>query len=137
MAARIDASGGVFQLDRSAEPDEIVTEEDAKDAGKLARLLVRILRDLADIKRRFFPRRIDFEDVAVTGASSTYRFTHGFGGRVRWWLGDVRPTSMAANYVPAIVASSTDSNTLVLISLDVPVVGSFTGRVSVRVESAG
>jgi hypothetical protein len=128
MAARVDASGRVFQLDRSAEPDEIVTEEDAKDAGKLARILVRVLRDLADIKRRFFPRRIDFEDRAVV-SGDVLRLNHGFSARVRYWVVDWRP------FTPGDVAvfdrnAGTNAQALLLN------VGN-SGTVTVRVESAG
>lgn len=128
MAARITSAGRVYQLDRDAEPDEIITEEDAKDAAKLARLLVRVLRDLADIKRRFFPRRIDFEDRAVT-SGDVLRLTHGFSGRVRWWVTDWRPTTPGD--VPLFErAAGTDADTLAI------AVGN-SGTATLRVESAG
>lgn len=129
MAARITSAGRVYQLDRAAEPDEIITEEDAKDAPKLARLLVRILRDLADIKRRFFPRRIDFEDRAVT-SGDVLRLTHGFGGRVRWWVVEWQPTTPGDVALFERATSGTNTNTLAL------AVGN-SGTATLRVESAG
>jgi hypothetical protein len=127
MAARIDSAGNIYQLDRQAEPDERVTEEDVKDADKLARLLMRVLKDLASIKRRFFPRRVDFEDTAVDGSGVTkYRFPHGLNARVRWWPVDVTGSSVAALRRHA----DTDLNTLVLLS-------DSACTVTIRVEAAG
>lgn len=126
MAARIAASGKVYQLDRPAEPDEIVSEEDAGDVGKLSRLLIRLLRDVAAIKRRFFPRRVDFEDRAVDASMVTkYRFPHGFNAAVRWWVVD------ATGDCPALTRhADSDLNTLVLIS-------NVACTVTIRVEVAG
>lgn len=128
MAARIARSGRVYQLDRPAEPTELVSEEDAKDTAKLARLLIRILSDLASIKRRFFPRWVDFEDRDVV-SGDVMRLTHDFGGRVRYWVVDWRPAT------PGDVAAfdrneDTDEKTLLLN------VGN-TGMVTMRVEAAG
>lgn len=128
MAARIAATGKVHQLDRPAEPDELVTEEDVKDPSKLARLLGRMLRDIASVQRRFFPRRVDFEDRTVT-SGDVMRLNHGFKARVRYWVVDWRPVT------PGDVAAfernaGTDASTLLLD------VGN-SGTVTVRVEVAG
>ncbi len=126
MAAKITSDGRIYLLDRPAEPDEMVTEEDAGDRGKLARLLMRILRDLAAIKRRFFPRRVDFEDVSVDATGSTkYRLTHGFDARVRWW-----PVDIYGDNALLRRHADTDANTLVLVSDAATVV-------TIRVEVAG
>lgn len=128
MAARVSGAGRVYQLDRAAEPDEIITEEDVKDAGKLARLLVRVLRDLADIKRRFFPRRIDFEDRAVV-SGDVLRLPHGFGARVRYWVVDWRPTTPGD--IPVFDRNAGTNASTLMVN-----VGN-SGTVTVRVESAG
>jgi len=128
MASRVDKAGNVFSLDRPSEPDERVTEEDVKDADKLARLLMRLLKDVASIKRRFFPRRVDFEDRAVTSGDAL-RLPHGFRARVRWWVVDWVPTTPGD--VPLFEKSTaTDLRTLVLD------VGN-SGVVSVRIEASG
>jgi hypothetical protein len=127
MPARIDRAGKVHQLDRPAEPDELVTEEDVKDAPKLARILVRILKDIATIKRRFWPRRTDFEDREVT-SGDTLRLPHNFNARVRWWVVDWIPTTPGD--VPVFERSAT--TTTRVLALDV----GNSGLVSVRVEVA-
>jgi hypothetical protein len=127
MPARIDRAGKVHQLDRPAEPDELVTEEDVMDAPKLARILVRILKDIATIKRRFWPRRTDFEDREVT-SGDTLRLPHNFNARVRWWVVDWIPTTPGD--IPVFERSAT--TTTRVLALDV----GNSGLVSVRVEVA-
>lgn len=128
MSARIDSTGAVYQLDRRAEPDEVFTEEDAADARKLSRLLMRLLRDVTTLKRRFAPRRTDFEDRAVV-SGTPLRLPHNFDARVRWWIVDWAPTTPGAapNFTKT---NASDTRTLVLS------VGA-SGTVSVRVEVAG
>lgn len=128
MAARIEASGKVYPLDRPAEPDEIVSEEDASDTGKLARLLMRVLKDAASVKRRFFPRRITFTNRLVT-SGDTMRLHHKFGVAVEYWIVKWRPTTPGD--APLFdFSTDTTADTLVLD------VGN-SGTVSVRVESGG
>lgn len=137
MKARVDRAGNVYKLDRQAEPDEVVSEEDVKDAPKLSRLLMRLLKDVAGLRRRFAPRSVDYEDLRVLSTTTTLRLPHGFGARVRWWLVDWAPTSASANYVPLLAASATtDLNTLVLTNITVGIIGAFDGKVSVRVEAS-
>ncbi len=129
MTARLTRSDEVVQLDRPAEPPENVTEEDVQDAGKVARLLMRLLRDVTGLKRRFWPRAIDFEDRDVDDTGTTkYRFTHNFGGRVRWWVVDAVDTSGGPAYLAR--HADTDNDTLVLVSFAL-------SRVTIRVEEAG
>lgn len=128
FTARISGST-VTQVDRPASPDAVVTEEDVKDPSKLARLVMSIAKDVAQLRRRFAPRRIDFEDVEVDNTGTTlYRFEHGFGGRVRWWPVDFE----GAGATSAALArhSSSDNDTLVLYSLEA-------GTATIRVEEAG
>lgn len=129
MAARVSSTGKVYQLDRPAEPEQRVTEEDVQQPSKLARMLMALLKDVADIKRRFFPRRIDFEDVEVdnTGGKKFY-FHHNFGGRVRWWPVDV--VDLGGGQAALTRHADSDNDTLVLVS-------NASARVTIRVESAG
>lgn len=137
MSARIDRAGNVYQLDRQVEPDEVVTEEDAKDAPKVARLLMRLLKDVAGLRRRFAPKRLDREDEAIVSTKTTYRFPHGLGCRVRWWIVQWTATSTSANYFPMLMETSdTDLNTLVLENVDIVGIGRFTGKVTLRIEAA-
>lgn len=128
MSANIDRNGKVRQLDKPAEPDQQVMEDEATDAPRLVRLLMRMLRDLAALKRRWAPRRLDFEDCAVDATGTTkYRLPHGLGGRVRWWVVDWADASAA----PALVKhADTDERTLVLVSRAV-------GTATIRIEEAG
>ena len=128
MSARIDFAGRAYRLERPAEPDERVTEDDVKDAGKLARLLLRMLKDVGVLKRRFWPRRIDFEDQAVSTAGALVTLTHGFGGRVRWYLVDWESSGTSAPVLKR--DSATDNNSLVLASY-------VAGTATIRVEEAG
>jgi hypothetical protein len=117
----------VIQLDRRAEPDEQVTDEDAKDAGRLARVLMRLLRDVAILRRRWAPRRVDFEDVEVDATATVfYRFPHDFNGRVRWWVVD-----WSGGAAPSLLRDGrSDQNALVLVSTSA-------GTATIRVEEAG
>lgn len=95
----------------------------------MSRIVQGLLNDVATLKRAWTPRRIDFEDVAVDGTGSTlYRFPHGFGGRVRWWVVDWSGAASVAGLMRD--EDATDDNTLVLVSW-------IAGTVTVRVEEAG
>lgn len=126
--AVIPPAGPPRQLDRQPEPDEQVTEYEVKDASKLARLFTRVLRDVAEIRRRWAPRVVDHRDVAVDATGSTvYRFPHGFGGRVNWWPVDF----VGGTYGAALIRhESTDNDTLCLVSNEA-------GTVTIRIEEAG
>lgn len=130
MSAIVPANGAkIRQLDRQAEPDEQVRPEDVTDTERLARTVMRILRDVARLKRRFWPDYIEYEDVTFDSSGSTvYRFPHGFGGRVRWWVVDMYGS--AAGYALVKDEDETDSNTLCLISNEACVA-------TIRIERAG
>lgn len=115
MSVVVDVRTGTMRrLDRRAESDEAVKAEDAADAPKLARLLTRILAELAAASRRFAPRRATFVslDVDDTGATK-YRLPHHFGGAAAWSVVGWRDASAGHGLVED---SSSDSNTLVLVS---------------------
>lgn len=128
MSARITSSGKVYQLDRAAEPEEVVTEADAKDTTKLSRLLMRILKDVATLKRRFVPRRIDFEDREVL-SGDIIRLDHDFRSRVRWWVVDW-DADTPGDIDLFVWQSTSTTRTLVLLA-------SNSGTVTIRVEEAG
>lgn len=128
-AVTVPSIGKAKALDGRAAPDEVVTEENVQDPKKLSELLVRLLRDVASLKRRFSPRRIDFEDVAVGGAGATVSLQHNFGGRVRWWIVDWSDASGTRSNIYRDTTLTT-ANTLVLVSLVV-------GIATIRVEETG
>jgi hypothetical protein len=127
MSAYIPNGGPMRQLDKPAEPDEQFTVEHAQDPRRLAEVVMRILRDLASLRRRWWPEHIDYRDKVVDGTGTTfYRFPHGFGGRVNYW-----PVRWSGAAAPNLVYSSTsDDDTLVLTSTSA-------GTVTLRVEAAG
>jgi len=129
-AARIDSASKVTILDGKVAPNEVVTEADVQEPAKLTRLLTRLLRDVAELKRLFVPKRIDFEDVLVGSAAATTTLQHNMGGRVRWWVVDWQPSVGGAGPALRRDAASTTSSTLVLFSGN-------TGTATIRVESAG
>lgn len=131
MSSAIVSGTKVRQLDKPSAPDQQVTADDAADSQKLARLLTSILASLADIKRRFWPKRIDYEDQVTTGTGGspqTLPYEHGFGGRVRFWVVDWSGTTAA----PILVRDSTltTNDKLVLKSYE-------GGTFTLRVEEAG
>lgn len=127
-SAKVDVNGKVTQLDLKPEPDEQITEDNVKDGTLLARFLLQLFRDVAALKRRWVPRRLDFEDISF-GATSflkDYPMQHNFNGRVRWWLVD-----WSAGVPPVLVrGANTNANTLVLLSNAV-------GTGTIRVEESG
>lgn len=130
-ASRIDSAGVVTKLGSKLQTDEVVTEDDAKDPAKLARLLIRLLASVAALCRRFAPRHVVFDDIVTTADPTILiRLQHNFGGRVRWWVVDFQ--IIGANPTPQLnkVDASSDANTLVLASYS-------TSLLSVRVEEAG
>lgn len=125
-AAIVRPEGPPRSLVSTSEPNEEVTERQLGEPGYTVRLLMRILREIAALRRRYAPGRIDFEDVVLTSGTYT-RLSHNFGGRVRWWVTDIYVT------VPIVVRSNieeTDQNTLVLYS-------GATCVCTIRVEEAG
>lgn len=132
MSANVPAHGEIRQLDGRAEPEEQVTEEQVQDPARLARVLVRLLADVAKLRRRWAPRRLDFEGIVTDGSVTPerHRLTHGFGGPVRVWLVDARNPTGAGVPVFAIIDSASDSNTVTVESY-------MSGTVTLRVEEAG
>lgn len=128
-AARVASTGEIKQLGTKPTPDEVITEEDVKDTSKVAKLFVRILREIADLKRRWAPRRIDFYDLAVGNTGAVLRLQHNFNGRVAWWVIDHQISGAAGAYILQR-STATTANELVLLSYKDAVV-------SVRVEEVG
>jgi hypothetical protein len=67
---------------------------------------------------------VEFEDVPVT-VGVTYKFRHGFGGRVRWWVVGSSTAVVGMIYDSA----GSDDNT---ISLTADAIGTVTIRVTPR-----
>lgn len=127
MSAIVPAQGPLRQLDGKSEPDEQVTEDVVSDPHRLSRLLMRMMKDVAVLKRRWWPRRLDFEGIAVDATGTVpFRLPHGFGGAVRYWV--VSWTGAAAANL--LLGAASDGNTLVLFS-------TVAGTATVRVEEAG
>ena len=126
VAAVVSAMGKLRSLVVTKEPDRELTSDDVQEPKTLARMLMRIVRDVAQLERRPCPRRLDFEDIEVNGDGITvYDFPHGFGTRVRWWVTDCEVTDGTL-----VRDSTTNDETLRLIS-------NSTGTVTVRVEEVG
>lgn len=119
----------IQRLDTPREPDALITEEDVQNPRKMALLLTRIVKEIAEVKRRFVAKRIDYEDVTVTNAGLSYAFQHSMKGRVRWWPVGWQSASADACVLVEDTAR-TDDNTLYLKSYG-------DGVVTLRVESAG
>lgn len=122
-------NGKVRQLDRPAQPDELVTEEDASSALKLSKLLVRLLRHVALLRRRFSPAVIVYEDIPTSTLGAKVTLEHGFGGRVRWSVVGWQSSGTTAVNLKEDT-TSTDADTLVLLSYTA-------GTACIRVEEAG
>jgi hypothetical protein len=127
MSVIVPFVGKMRVLDRALPPGEQVTPDEAKDPHRLARAFTNVLRDVALLRRRWSPRRVDFEDWPVDATGTTkYRFEHKFDGRVRWW-----PVDWSGSVAPILLKhTDTTANTLVLTS-------KAAGTVTIRVEESG
>ncbi len=128
--AKVDSAGRVTPLGAKLAPDSVVTEQDVQDPSKLARMVGQALGGITMFLSRWYPRRIDFEDVTVGGAGALTTLEHGFGGRVRWWVVDWVDSGGGGTAFTLNTHASTTSNTLVLISFTL-------GLATIRVEEAG
>lgn len=129
-AAKITAAGKLIQLNPKAEPDAVVTEADVQSPHLLAKLLTGILTEIVNLRRRYAPRHIDFEDITIASGGKTYTFRHGFNGRVRWWVVDYENTGATVGVIVQKWAPLTDANTLGIYS-------NCDGRITLRVQEAG
>ena len=128
MSAIVYDDGRVKQLDKGSDAPEQVTEEQAGDPARLARVLMDLLRGVSSLRRRWWPETVTHRDIAVDGTGTTvYRFAHNFGARVNWWPVDW--TGAVAG--PRLVRhSASDNNTLSLVSYTA-------GTLSLRIEEGG
>lgn len=129
MSAAYFANGKMVQLDSKADTDVVVTPEDVKDPEKLARLLQQALRENAEERRAWKPRRIWFRDISVTTLGS-YRLEHRFGGRVNYHVERWVPASTGDAPLLEVVEAQSDANVLTLFA-------SSDGTVTIYVEEAG
>ncbi len=129
-AAKVAVDGKVTTLGPRPSPNAVVTTEDVKDPTKLAALLGWIVGVLSTLMARWYPRRIDFEDVTVGGAGATVTLEHGFGGRVRWWVVDWIDSGGGGTAYTLNKSTASTTNTLVLTSFTL-------GLATIRVEESG
>ncbi len=130
MSVKISSSGEVTQLDKSAEPDDVVTEEDVQDPARLSRLILADKRAIAKLNRRWAPRYVDFEDVTVDAVGTLFTLRHGLGGRVRFWVVDFRVVGAAGAPIIQRDATETTNDVLGLRSYK-------EAEVTIRVEEVG
>ncbi len=132
MSANISSAGLVKQLGRKAETEEQVTEEHVQDPLRLVRTLKALLRDVAALKRRWAPNRIDFTDIVSNGtavASFTVSLEHGFDAPVVWWV--VRSAGTDLSEVPRIYESTRSTSKTLVLHIYNP------ATLTIRVEEAG
>ena len=110
--AVVDNDGIVRQLDARADAPVVLSAEDVQDADKLARLLNDARREIADLRRRWEPRRLIFQDRAVT-AGADLRLEHGFGGNVLYTV-EAWVAGTPGDAPVFEVSDDTDGNALVL-----------------------
>lgn len=129
-SAKVDSAGTIKMLDGRGEPDEVITEKDVQDPPKLARLLGTTLNAIAQLRRQWVPRRIDFEGIATgTIGATTVPMEHGFGGAIRWWVVGWVSSGGSGPSLEEATAVSTDT-TLRLYSYAA-------GTATIRIEEAG
>ncbi len=86
-----------------------------------------LLRGVAELRRRWVPHRLDFEDRVFDATGTTkYRLEHRFRGRVRWWVVDWLGT------VAPVLSRHADSTSDVLV-----LVSYAAGTATIRIEEAG
>ncbi len=133
MSANISGSGEVTQLDGPAEPDESLTEKNVQEPKMLARFLLRIFRDLSVLKRRWSPRRIDFQDIVSTAtdiAPQDLTLEHGLNTGVVWWPVRVVFTT-GTIVVPYIYELPTSTANILRLRIYYP------STLTIRIEEAG
>ncbi len=127
MRAIVTARGVVRKLDLAAGPDEQIQQNDVTDPPRLVRLMMRVINQIAQLGRRWWPPTIDHQDRVVDATGTTlYRFPHNIGGRVNWW--PIRWRGAAGYQFSE--HSSSDTKILVLVSHSA-------GTVTIRIEAAG
>ena len=128
MSVNVTSAGVVKRLDLELEAPSPIDERDVAEPGRLARMLLDIVRDLRKLTGLWRPRRIDFEGRALLDDGTTlYRFEHRFASNVRWWAVDWTSDDGGVDIVKD---AASDTNTLVLRSY-------CTGTITLRVEEAG
>ncbi len=126
MSARVDGQGTLHRLGGRAGAANVFTADSLEDRKATADTLTSLAEDVADVANRHVVDFLDFEDLAADGAGGELVLTHGYGGRVRWYVVDW--TSTLGGVPPVLEKSSrTTEDVLVLTSNEA-------GTVSIRVE---
>lgn len=130
--SRVTVDGKVMVLGPHSSPNDTISVDDVDDAPTLARILAGMFASLSMLLSRWYPRRTDYEDIAVSTAGAIVQLQHNFNGRVRWWVVGWVSTGTAAPVLreSSLAGSITDANTLYLQSY-------VSGTATVRVEEAG
>lgn len=132
VSANVRSDATVQQLDRPAQPDENIVEQDVREPRRLLRWLLTLFRRVAGLERRWAPRRLDFEGLASTGtniAPQDFQLAHNFNGEVRWWVVDAQSTYSVT--LPLVLrVNANDPNVLTVRFY-------YSGTFTVRVEEAG
>lgn len=128
MSSTVVRGSQRLKLDGAGSPDETVTPGQVSDHDRVARVLNSLVKTSREVRSRFWPARVDFEDIEVDATGTKlFRLYHGFGKRVRWYVVDWSDASYEYRLVRH---SSSDLNTLVLVSYA-------GGIATIRVEEAG
>lgn len=127
--AVVPATGVLRQLDKPSSATERVAAKDVESAETLARILQELRDEVANLRRRWEPRAIVFEDIAAGTLGAKVTLPHNFGGRVRWTLVGWQSSLTNAPVLREDTAATT-SNVLVLESYTA-------GTATIRVEEAG
>ena len=133
-AAKVGSDGKVIALGPRSSPNDAVSIDDVQDKTKLARLLGKLSDIAAMLVARWYPRRIDFQDVVLGTFGTPVTLQHNFGGRVNWWVVDWITTSNAA---PVLVRRDGTAGVGITTN-DTLALGSYVaGTATIRVEEAG
>lgn len=134
MSTIVDVDKNIRPIRRSAPRIEALRLEDVKDPKRLVRAYNALLELVLKLAENDPLEYVEYEDVPISGAQS-FRFRHGYKGRVRFWVTQWKATSTASNYVPLLMeSSSTDEETLVLDNVTVGALGAFAGKITLRVQ---
>lgn len=133
MSAVVDVRANTSrQLDVKKQPDEVLTETDVQDPLKLSRLLMRILSQLSELRRRYAARHNTYFNIISDGdalAPHVVRLPHGFSGPVEWHVVGVRDGVFIVDD-RVVESSASDENTLVLEIF-------FRATIQIRVQEKG
>lgn len=128
-AAKISSTGVVTQLDRKAQPQDVILAKDVADPEDLAQILKGTLGDVKDLQNRHDPRRIYFYDQTTGTSGAALTLPHKFGARVHWQVIDWSSSGTSLWNLKKDTTNTTQ-DTLVLLSY-------VAGTATIKIEEAG